>query len=394
VEEEVEAVLSDIGRLVLGKTATRADLLRMRDICVRGDYAQADVLRMMGMKRIDLLKHTQRTSIGISWKSLWKIDGRVKYVLKGEPGYREGVDVFNGEGARPEDVPGTEQPVQQLSMTALVGELESVRGNPIQAMLVGGSELGTGDVPANQSPRLVEAVEEVMPVPMVPRLALRRAQANAARWAKLVKHERTRRICEQARNARLDRELMELRAEVARKDWASRWAADYDPAVVDIIGTAFRNKDHETGGERYPISEVWALFGVLLRSPQGFEAMRKVLSLGPHGVRLMSRRTIDRRTRVLREEYAGRLLFVDQIPELIRAVREQYGVAADVDMDCNLLIDITSTAPDGMAVAGKPNHGFIVVLLCFHDRRIPPFPIHVHVTETSKWTCRGRRWRH
>jgi hypothetical protein len=163
-----------------------------------------------------------------------------------------------------------------------------------------------------------------------------------------------------------------------------RWDADYDPGAVDLIGTALRNKTWARGGERYPISEVWARLDVLLRSPRDFEEMRRVLSLGPQAVVLKSRRTIERRTREDRGEKAYGLLPVEQMAGLVRAMRELYELSADQDLWYNLMVDATAITPDGMAVAGKQNHGFIVVNLCFHVRAVPAFPIHVKVTDGSK----------
>ena len=183
---------------------------------------------------------------------------------------------------------------------------------------------------------------------------------------RVVKLVRTRLAIQQARNARLVDELGGLRGTRTVKDGEQRWAADYDSGAVDLIGTALRNKARARGGERYPMSEVWAMFGVLLRSQGGFEEMRRVLSLGPQGVVMMSQRTVERRTREEREATASRLLHVEQMAELVRAMREQYELGTDEDLWCNLMVDATATTPDGMAVAGKPNHGFIVVMLCFH----------------------------
>jgi hypothetical protein len=185
---------------------------------------------------------------------------------------------------------------------------------------------------------------------------------------------------------------------LSRRDFETRWTADYDPEVVDILGTALRNKGRQRGGERYPMSDVWAMFGVLLRSPQGFEEMRRVLSLGPHGLTLMSRRTAERRTRELRAAYAGLLLYPEQIPELVRGMREHYGLDLDVDLDCNLIVDATSTTPDGMAVAGKPNPGFIVVLLGFQwklsiYRGFLRSRSTCGLRRVRRWMWSGRRWR-
>jgi hypothetical protein len=51
---------------------------------------------------------------------------------------------------------------------------------------------------------------------------------------------------------------------------------------------------------------------------------------------------------------------------------------------CNVVVDVTATSPDGMAVAEKRYHGFIVVIMCFRDRTTPPFPIRMQVPESSK----------
>jgi hypothetical protein len=127
---------------------------------------------------------------------------------------------------------------------------------------------------------------------------------------------------------------------------------DREAGRANIVGTGLQNKERHLHGERHPDADVWAAAHMRRPSTAAYSAGREVLAEGPDGFKMMSVRTIHRRTRSERDFYAENLTRDDLsgIPEIIKALNATYHVKPGVWHACNLMVDATSSTKTGMIV--------------------------------------------
>jgi hypothetical protein len=242
-----------------------------------------------------------------------------------------------------------------------------------------------------------EEGEEGLEERTVPLPQFRALQAKTMRYAKKAQRETRRRASAEAHAGKAWLKIKRLQSELAamyalgstaKPKEAAPGAATTGTSGPNVIGTLAQNRSRENHGQRYPDRDVWGAHHMHYPSPAAYRNTQDVLRKGEDGGPIMSERTMYRRTKAERDFYGAHIADVRGIPAIVAALMRRHGLKPGGLHKCNLMVDVTSTTPDGSPLAGRKNHGVVVVMLAPRAPRVSAIPLH---RGTSDVLCVERR---